>query len=150
VFFQNRLLIIRDFQRLLSTSPNSTSPILRDITTEITFSRDGDPDLTISYFTFEHNRLAVISTSGVFIFTLDSTFVAQHGLQPRRPSRVWPNLRVSLVKPFYQKPSLESVSCVQMNETELFLAYDDISIGELVNKFWQVSFAPGGSRGRLV
>jgi hypothetical protein len=147
MFSYNRLLIIRDFQRILMPRTlNSRTPTpnvtLRDIATEIHFTNLGDGLQCSSYFAFWHNRIAVVCTAGVFVVHLDSPLVTQGDVQHEPTSSLWPNLRVCSIDGFNHSHYLEAVSCLQLSETGLFMAYDEEGRNQERKKVWHVDFDP--------
>lgn len=122
MFNHDRLLVVRDFHQLLHTNTLGKPPCLADITTEIHFNQSFGVRADASCLVFEHGRIALATSTGLYIITLDSQLVAQGDLivkAPSVPSSVWPNLWVSALKRFSQIDT----SCLEISETKLLVSY---------------------------
>jgi len=84
------------------------------------------------YMAFEHGRLAIVTTAGVFVFTVDATY---HKIDGQSVSLVYEdaerpmlwdqplNILCCKVRSLESRSLLHLVSCLQMTESKLFLAY---------------------------
>ncbi|EKM53433.1 uncharacterized protein PHACADRAFT_197864 [Phanerochaete carnosa HHB-10118-sp] len=132
------LLLIKDIIPIIMNRVK-----LEDASLTLTFnqSRLGRGPGSAIYLAFEFGRVGVITSSGVFVITLDAT---QHGIlvadraQERReadlscniPARVaiaqspFPFLQCCQILPFNQARALRNVTCLQMSQGRMFFIWD--------------------------
>ncbi|KAI0629050.1 hypothetical protein C8Q77DRAFT_1015195, partial [Trametes polyzona] len=131
----SRVLVIRDFMRIVRGEVSLKTAAL-EIGKSLPRRHGTDEDFAI-YLGLEHGRAGIVTTSGVYIITLDPT---RHGLvDPARAAasnahRIpraaiaaglsFPDLRVACMPYYSDRSLLAKVTCLQMTESQLFFVWD--------------------------
>ncbi|KAK2461349.1 hypothetical protein APHAL10511_006634 [Amanita phalloides] len=104
----SRVLIIRDLERLFKGELS-----LLDCTIEVQLGRDARVS---RYHAFENGRVAVANRNGIFVVIPDPSFFNSEPLSASSPPPT-----VLRVHPLNDSPTLDSVTCLQMTQTGLFV-----------------------------
>ncbi|KAI0759997.1 hypothetical protein BD413DRAFT_487088 [Trametes elegans] len=131
----SRLVVIRDFMRVARGEVPLKQAALE--IGKILPPRQGPDEHFSIYLAFEHGRAGVVTTSGVYVMTLDPT---EHGvLDPARAAREnahriprgavdagvsFPHIVIAALPFYHDRRQLARVTCVQMTETKLFFVWD--------------------------
>ncbi|KAJ3549871.1 hypothetical protein NM688_g5135 [Phlebia brevispora] len=129
-----RLLVIKDIGRLIKGEA-----CLRESAVVVhLFCPDHAPaavDSSGIYLAFEYGRVGVITTSGVFVVTLDAIFhgledpwTLRHGTRPRSPSSFirdspYPSMIICRILPFAFRDYLDNVTCLQLTQSKMFFTW---------------------------
>ncbi|KAI0783060.1 hypothetical protein C8Q75DRAFT_785619 [Abortiporus biennis] len=125
----NRLILIRDYVKVIKGEHALNDSIL-----EIDLRSEGHRSTTV-YLAFEFGRVGVVSSTGVYIFTLDPTKhhifdeTSQTSFSKRASDRLflghtpYPHLLASRLRYFDADTYLRNVSCLQMTESKLYITY---------------------------
>ncbi|OBZ69689.1 hypothetical protein A0H81_10461 [Grifola frondosa] len=137
----NRLVVIREFERVIKGQIALRDAALElDITIPEIDRSEHFPDFSV-YLAYEYGRVAVITTSGLFILTLDPTHHGLldfdvpctngtirsrtvEGLTSASPDVSYPNILVSCVPYFAGKQALGKLTCLQITDTKVYVVWD--------------------------
>lgn len=140
----NRLLLFQDFERVVKEPA-----LLSEVVLEVRLTRSDKIQYSV-YLTFGPERVSVVSTAGIFIFTLDSRAHlllpddrsselsrTTLGLIRNRPSlnpnTSFPYLSASYLTFSVLRLALAEVSCLQMTERRLYFTWSSDYVPEEVS-----------------
>ncbi|RPD52756.1 hypothetical protein L226DRAFT_548676 [Lentinus tigrinus ALCF2SS1-7] len=147
----SRLVVIRDFMRVVRGEIALSAAAL-----EIgkTIPRHGGTDEHFSiYLSYEHGRLGVVTTSGIYAATLDPTY---HGLLDadlvdtgkqevfRIPMEAvqkgisFPYITFVSLPFYHDRRQLSKVTCIQITETKLYFVWDAMYKPDSIDFFRQL------------
>ncbi|KAI0365572.1 hypothetical protein BV20DRAFT_1038856 [Pilatotrama ljubarskyi] len=152
----SRLIVIRDFMRVARGEVPLEKATL-EIGKTLPQRQSMDEHFSI-YLAFEHGRAGVVTTSGIYVLTLDPT---HHGvLDPDRAARENPNripraaidagvsapyIRIAALPYYSDRRQLAKVTCVQMTETKMFFVWDAMYKPDSIDFFRQLGMVAGES-----
>ncbi|TFK85124.1 hypothetical protein K466DRAFT_601435 [Polyporus arcularius HHB13444] len=154
----SRMVVIRDFARVIRGEISVRAAAL-----EIgkTIPRLGNSDEHFSiYLTYEHGRLGVVTTSGIYAATLDPTY---HGLldadlvdtgkkevfrvpmEAVRKGISFPYITFVSMPFYHDRRQLSKVTCIQITETKLYFVWDAMYKPDNIDFFRQLGMIGGNT-----
>ncbi|CAL1711315.1 unnamed protein product [Somion occarium] len=136
----NSVVFVRDYE----TAITSGVP-LSNLTLEITLRHPNESIGESVYVAYEHGHVGVVTTSGVFVFTVEPEYhglskIPSQTLEPdtntsgpdtkliKLDQTAFPHLVACRILPFGDDHLLRRVSCLQMSDSKLYFTYDPQAI----------------------